>query len=83
MSQFTLDVYQLAKVMPRVASRPENDFVRAGRSTACEFIEAIRLGHWEEIDSLQAALTIATGGGPEVLGGFLRELTDAIREGAV
>ena len=83
MTTFALDTYRLASITPRAANATESEFVRAGRSAACEVIEALRLGHWDDLDPLQAALAIVSNAGPEVMRGFLRELTDAIREGAV
>jgi hypothetical protein len=82
-STFALDTYRLASIAPRSMTAIESQYVQAGRSAACEIIDALRAGHWEEIDPLQAALAIIEPAGPEVLRGFLREIADAIRDGAV
>jgi hypothetical protein len=78
---FLIEIHRLASAAPQPDTGSENEFVRAGRSVACELIDYLRLGNWEDLDSLQAALAIVEPAGPEVMRGFLRELTDAIREG--
>lgn len=79
-SSFLMETYLRASVSSQPAKGDENEFVKAGRSVACELIECLRLGNWEDLDALEAALTIVEPAGPEVMHGFLRELTDAIRE---
>ncbi|MGF6526045.1 hypothetical protein [Variovorax sp. PvP013] len=81
-SRFLMETYLLASASLQPAKGGENEFVKAGRSVACELIECLRLGNWEDLDSLQAALAIVEPAGAEVMRGFLRELTDAIREGS-